>query len=187
MEVYIGSTCTNMYYVACEDDNNNGNGSTKPVISLQGNAGETVFVRIWGYGGATGSFNICVLDYYTPNIASYDLDILPDEGTTLEPGQNVATNNTVLHSEEVSNVLHVTPNPASDRVKVSFLQTETCKVSAIALADYSGKRVLSKTYDSTNGVEFTDEIEIVNLPDGIYVLQMMTSCGLQTEKVVIAH
>lgn len=60
--------CETMTYIVCEDDNTDGNGSLMPVISLQGGAGATVWVRVWGWGGQTGTFGICVLNYYSPNV-----------------------------------------------------------------------------------------------------------------------
>jgi hypothetical protein len=78
METYYSwsSDCASMNYIVCEDDNTNGNGSLMPVINLQGGAGATIWVRVWGYGGATGTFSICVLNYYTPNVGGEGGDII---------------------------------------------------------------------------------------------------------------
>ncbi|MBK9016280.1 MAG: hypothetical protein IPM82_20645 [Saprospiraceae bacterium] len=59
--------CSALSYAnICEDDNSNGNGSWMPVINISGPAGTVVHIRVWGYGGATGTFNICALNYNTP-------------------------------------------------------------------------------------------------------------------------
>jgi hypothetical protein len=70
MEVYNGSSCSSLNFIGCEDDNNNGNGSTMPVINIQGYGGQTIWVRVWGYNGTSGTFNICVFNYWSANYSA---------------------------------------------------------------------------------------------------------------------
>jgi len=66
MEVYYTtSTCSNLTYITCEDDNSASN--YMPVINLQDGAGYTIWVRVWGWNGGTGTFSICVLNYNSQN------------------------------------------------------------------------------------------------------------------------
>jgi hypothetical protein len=47
MEVYTGNECGIQSIISCEDNNDNGNGSSMPVINLTGTAGATIWVRVW--------------------------------------------------------------------------------------------------------------------------------------------
>jgi hypothetical protein len=43
-----------------------------PVINLQGYSGQTIWVRVWGYNGSSGTFNICVFNYWSANYTGID-------------------------------------------------------------------------------------------------------------------
>jgi len=183
MEVYTGSSCSSLSYIACEDDNNNGNGSTMPVISIQGYSGQTIWVRIWGYNGSSGTFNICVFNYLSNNYSvPVDNEVnIPDQ---LERG-------TVVHEtsidQDAPSVLHVMPNPASDRLQVTFLQTEDVQVSAVAITDMSGQRVFMKNYEHLVVREFSEQLDVSGFVPGMYILQLVTTKGIQSEKMVITR
>ena len=59
MAVYSAPSCSGPFtQVACDDD---GGPGFMPQLNLNGlNPGQTYFVRFWGYGTATGTFNLCV-------------------------------------------------------------------------------------------------------------------------------
>lgn len=59
MALYTAPSCSGPFtQVACDDDGS-ANG-LMPMISASGlAAGSTVYIRMWGYAGATGSFSIC--------------------------------------------------------------------------------------------------------------------------------
>jgi Secretion system C-terminal sorting domain len=60
MAVYSGSY-SSMVEINCDDDAS-ANG-LMPFLDLPGlPIGQTIFIRFWGYGGATGTFQICVYD-----------------------------------------------------------------------------------------------------------------------------
>ncbi|MEO6131720.1 MAG: fibronectin type III domain-containing protein, partial [Saprospiraceae bacterium] len=109
MEVYTGADCAILSYITCEDDNNNGNGSQMPVINLTGSPNAPIWVRFWGYSGTTGTFNICVFDYISVNLAGNDdgsiIDIAGEPLTPLENGSDLKI------TDGIAPGLHIAPNP----------------------------------------------------------------------------
>jgi hypothetical protein len=89
--------------------------------------------------------------------------------------------------QDASTVLDVMPNPASDVLNVSLMQTDAVKVSALYIADMSGQRMFYKQYDKSNVQEFNDQLDVSSLVPGVYLLQLVTTQGIQTEKVVITR
>ncbi len=182
MELYEGTTCGALTYLACEDDNVNGNNSTMPVLTLNAAAGATIYVRFWGYYGSSGTFNICVLDYMSVNLAENDEDEEAIDGDLLD---EVEVETTVEEIFKVSPLHHVSPNPTSDILNVTLEQTEESIVTGVAIMDLSGKIVLRKDYQSKDIVEFRDQLDLSRLTPGMYVLQILTTSGIVTEKISV--
>ncbi len=189
MEVYSGSTCTNLTYITCEDDNNNGNGSTMPVINLNGWAGATIWVRVWGYNGTSGTFNICVFNYWSANYQGSD----PSDETTFEgesispvPGLIIQALNTD-DDTPVMPALDLRPNPADDRVRVTVQAPANTQINSMILTDLSGKRVWTRSYAQATADQFMEEIDVSGLPEGVYITQVSTSDGPLTGKLIVAH
>jgi len=57
MAIYSG-TCTALTLIECNDDD--GPGSMSRIVRTGLTPGATIWIRIWGYGGSTGTFQICV-------------------------------------------------------------------------------------------------------------------------------
>jgi len=181
MEVYRGGGCQDLEFITCEDDNNNGSGSTMPVISVTGTAGETIWVRVWGYAGTTGTFNICAFNYQSNNFAAPD--ITPDvifEGEALDPKDWAAPT-----FSEISTTLHVSPNPTKDILNVRYTQTDQSKVTGLLLMDMSGKIIFTKTYQPDHIKEFMDQVDVSAYSSGLYLLRVNTMSGILTEKIMI--
>jgi fibronectin type III domain protein/type IX secretion system substrate protein len=181
MEVYRGGGCQDLEFITCEDDNNNGSGSTMPVISVTGTAGETIWVRVWGYAGTTGTFNICAFNYQSNDFASPNTtpDVFFDGEVLDQKELAIPTFN------EVSTTLHVSPNPTRDLLNVAYTQTDQSKVTGIILMDMSGKVVFTKTYQQDDIREFNDQLDVSAYSSGIYLLRVNTMSGILTEKIMI--
>ncbi len=182
MEIYSGD-CSNLTYVTCEDDNTSGNGSPMPVISLNGNPNTTVWVRVWGYAGTTGTFNICVFNYYSVNMVVPDIVTLPDGapiGTISELPVN-AGDNVTMPTPRLS------PNPAKDILYITMPQTKEVMVNRIVMTDISGKVVLQQGYSADTEIVFEDRLDVSGLSPGLYLVRIMTTSGMMTEKIVIAN
>ena len=152
-----------------------------PVISVTGTAGETIWVRVWGYAGTTGTFNICAFNYQSNNFAAPD--ITPDvifEGEALEPKDWAAPT-----FSEISTTLHVSPNPTKDILNVRYTQTDQSKVTGLLLMDMSGKIIFTKTYQPDHVKEFMDQVDVSAYSSGLYLLRVNTMSGILTEKIMI--
>jgi hypothetical protein len=88
---------------------------------------------------------------------------------------------------DAPSVLHVSPNPASDFLQVTFLQTEKMLVSHLVMSDLSGQRVMTRSYEPSGVMEFSDQVDVSGLVPGVYILQLVTAQGIQSEKVVITR
>ncbi len=182
MEVYSGADCSSLEYIYCEDDNTTFNGSLMPVISVTGSPNETIWVRVWGYAGTTGSFSICVFDYQSNNYAGVDDATDAIAGEVEAP---IVLAKPYIEYSSVNPTLHISPNPTRDVLQVSYTQTETSIVSRIVLMDMSGKVVYKKDYLTTDLQEFKDEVNVSTMAPGMYVLRVVTTTGILSEKISV--
>jgi len=74
LAVWSGSTCSSPRRIACDDDGGNGSFSMLSLFDLP--QGQTLFIQVWGYGGATGSFELCVKDLGQVIMESSELPIV---------------------------------------------------------------------------------------------------------------
>lgn len=79
--------------------------------------------------------------------------------------------------------LSVFPNPAKDKINLSFNLKENSKID-LSLNDISGKRLLYKTYNAKEGNNQLN-FDVSNLSKGIYILNIQTVKGNINYKVVI--
>ena len=183
MEVYRGNDCSNLKYIFCEDDNTWHNSSFMPVISITGGANEKIYVRVWGYAGTTGTFSICVFDYQSNDLVIPDTDISVLEGQELQPVDLTSATPTV---KDVASTLMVHPNPARDGLNVRYAQTKDSQVRQITMMDFSGKVVLNKSVNA-DGPEYRDDLDVSHLAQGVYLLKVVTTSGILTEKIMITR
>ncbi|MEI7595568.1 MAG: hypothetical protein WCK02_07465 [Bacteroidota bacterium] len=141
MAIYSG-TCGSLTLIECDDDDGTG---SMPMIDRTGlTTGNTIWVRVWGYGGVTGTFTICALDGAL--IANDD----PCSATalTLSSGTCSYTSGTTVNSTTTtgppapgcgtfttSDVWYSFVVPASGHVKIS---TEPGTLTDGGMAIYSG-------------------------------------------------
>ena len=184
MEIYSGADCSSLVYLYCEDDNTSYNGSLMPVISITGSPNETIWVRVWGYAGTTGSFSICVFDYQSNNYAGQDesADAIADQPLS---AFEVELEKTFVEYSSLTPSLHISPNPTRDVLQVSYNQSATSTVSRILLMDMSGKVVFKKEYSTTDIHEFKDQLDVSAMAPGMYVLRVTTTTGILSEKISV--
>lgn len=181
MEVYSGSDCNFLSVIACEDNNDNGNGSSMPVINLTGTPNATIWVRVWGFEGSTGTFTICVFDDISFDRVVPQVTPVADEIPNVVEGQKADPDVINISSTQ----LQISPNPASDILRVNVLQTEECTVAGIRILDLSGKIVFTQKYETINHDDFNSSVDVSGLLPGIYLIQVQTNCGLMTEKISV--
>ena len=180
MEVYRGNDCSSLKYIFCEDDNTWHNSSFMPVISVTGAANETIYVRVWGYAGTTGTFSICVFDYQSNDLAVPDEDVPSFEGQNLQPVEQGT-------GKDVASTLLVSPNPARDLLNVRYHQSDLSQVRHLTLMDFSGKVVLDRSITENGGSEFRDQLDISGMAQGVYILKVLTTSGILSEKIMITR
>ncbi|MBK8498936.1 MAG: CotH kinase family protein [Flavobacteriales bacterium] len=72
--LWTGPDCFSLANHACDDDAGEGYFSIATAYELP--AGETLYVQVFGYGGATGAFELCVADLGTISLDSTELPIV---------------------------------------------------------------------------------------------------------------
>ena len=72
------------------------------------------------------------------------------------------------------------PNPAIDKINVSFNET-VAKSFQITMVDVLGKKIFSQTYENQSNVS----IDAQNFDKGIYFLNIKTSDGKFTKKIIM--
>ncbi|MES2798362.1 MAG: alpha-amylase family glycosyl hydrolase [Bacteroidota bacterium] len=116
-----------------------------------------------------GEFHI----YTSKKMDSPPAGIVPWEAITLE--QILANEPSVKNFE-----LKISPNPGSDKIKVSFLG-EIGQKYDIEITDISGK-IISTLEGKFNQATVNEEIAIKKIPSGIYFLKVIAEGKLQTGK-----
>ncbi len=124
-------------------------GTASEVIIRNTSSAATYYVRIYGYNGANHPSQCYLLRINARNTAWRESE--PD----------------------VSTEVMVLPNPAHDKVHVLFHATRSEDVS-IRLFDITG-RILQKLTMTGEAGENTFALDIVDLPRGIYLIELVTS------------
>lgn len=184
MEVYTGTDCNIQSIIACEDNNDNGNGSSMPVINLTGIPNATIWVRVWGIDGSTGTFTICVFSYISFNYTGVTDTEVPDEGMPIVVPDEVSPN--TMDLVEQPEVL-ISPNPVSDELNVRVLQTDESRVTGLRMMDPSGKMIFSTAIAPVDEQQFHYNLDVSNLEPGLYVLLVQKTGSLIAEKVMVVR
>ena len=148
---YSGADCNNLILISCNDDISGTN--TYSRMNVAHTPGEKLYVRVWEWGGSTGSgsFNICATEITPPPVATND-DCITAETLTLGAtcavviGSNNATNSedidptipgTGCGSYQGRDVWYKVVVPASGKVIVETSEDDLT-ISDGGMAIYSG-------------------------------------------------
>jgi len=74
LAIWTDTTCTNLQLLACDDDGGNGYYSFLSLYDLDPE--QMLYIQVWGYGGGTGSFELCVSDLGTVVFENSELPII---------------------------------------------------------------------------------------------------------------
>ncbi len=109
MALYTG-TCGSLTLVTCDDDSSP-NGAMSLINASGLTAGSTVYVRMWDYGGGTGTFSICVTQAMPCGMSGPTAntnDFCPTPATlTAGPGSFSASTDVTFSSDQPGNVSSV--------------------------------------------------------------------------------
>lgn len=183
MSVYAGS-CNNLVGIYCEDDNNNCSGcnnSYMPVITISGYpGGTTIYIRVWGFNGATGTFGICALNYNTVNIAAPD--DLESSFITLNTKEQVSNNEELAQQRKAWSV---SPNPAGNNAAIYFPEYDGAEVPVdLTILTIGGVPVCS--YKNLNASSYIG-FEIPKVVNGYYLIRVKRGNEVQTLPLVIVN
>lgn len=109
-----------------------------------------------------------------------------NDGTTLSTltVQEFGFNGLATISSNVSN-LTIYPNPSTDVMKVSFDLKKSAYIT-IDVVDLAGKQLISVASGKFNG-SITREINVSNLPQGMYLLKIDVDGKAATQKITVTH
>jgi len=110
ISAWIGNNCVDFREIACDDDAGNDAFSYLTLYNLDPN--QTLFIQVFGYGGALGSFRVCVRDLGTVKLDSSELPIF----TIRTQGQNIVPDTKInalmeIRYQGVGKINHVTDAP----------------------------------------------------------------------------
>jgi len=80
--------------------------------------------------------------------------------------------------------LTIYPNPASDVINIAFSSEWTNQTIVCRLIDVAGKEVYATLFNYTDNL-FAAQIPVAHLSKGLYVLQLTTTAGIVTSKIII--
>jgi PKD repeat protein len=98
-------------------------------------------------------------------------------------GNNNSTNQTVTAASEPIDNIAVYPNPTDNFVKLAFESQLKDKID-VTLINFIGDKVLNNTIPTLKGLN-THQLDLSNLPDGIYILRIETQDKLYTRTITV--
>jgi len=145
--------------------------------------------------GLPGTINYKIYEWYTPGIKQPIFSIntatvatmlgtstqsyVARHKTTLTASSTPTPTDTGIHDYQADNSLEVFPNPASNVLNITINSPE----GQVNFYDVMGKMVLSENITMQQ-----NSISTLNLPDGVYVCELVTTNKIRkTQKVVIQH
>jgi hypothetical protein len=204
MYVYgaTNNSCNNLYYVKCEDDNNPGAGQFMPVITVYGPAGARVYIRMMGYNGSFGTFDIAVVDYETNGLQDDGGD--PENYQLAEPDPSgliyaledaleennkekkaVATERAGYQNDNPISLVSA-PNPFSSETEIRFTLADEAQIS-LQIFNASGAVIDAPIADyqtfgaGVHTIRFSGE----GLPSGVYFARLTAGHSTLTHKMVL--
>lgn len=111
--------------------------------------------------------------------------IWKSNGSTTKQGWSLhyETLNVGVESQELVKAFHLYPNPATDKLNISFT-VETTQDINIRLADATGKLVFAENEKAFNGT-YEKSLNLSQMAKGIYFLSITGDKGVYNRKVVV--
>ncbi len=200
LAVYWGSACNSLTYIVCEDDNANGNNSTMPVMTIVGTAGTMLWVRIWGYDDAVGSFKICALNYSSADNATFEGKVVylnKTEETPVafdEPAiTNLSAETYEINDTEgledrsetktliVATVGNIVPNPTSGFATLTYSVVKEGSVH-IQVFDALGRSVLEQHTSEAPGA-YQATLDLSAMTSDVYFVRFQSGAIVRVQKV----
>lgn len=138
---------------------------------------------------SSGPFTVPANDSITVAFALIAGDDLTDLQASAADAQlmwdGIPTAMVEIHNTS-SAILNTFPNPANDATEIKYNVAET-GYSEIRIIDATGKLVTILGAGEKPAGTYSVRLETANLPDGMYLVQMITAQGTITRKLIVSH
>ena len=181
MAIYSGTTCSNLSYLTCEDDN--GANLPMPVISVSRPVGSIVWIRFWGYNNSTGSFSLCVLNYQT-NTAPVSNNPLKLARISAESVDGRAKETEGSLAPQIT--ARAFPSPANDVLHIETTSEGQQQGVRFILINMLGEVVWQETRTIENDRNELS-VDVSRFATGAYLLSVGSSTFQKEIKVLIGH
>jgi len=154
-----------------------GSSAPPPLLSafglVQGDTTYTNFYKFYAEGFESTILTITMDETWTNAVlASYDTSAL-----TLDTGLGLIEN-------EFSETINIYPNPASDKITVTF-DANDASAKQVVIYDLSGKELKAINTNTMNTSYDKLEIDLQNLSNGTYFVKVDSDINSATKKIVI--
>lgn len=164
MAAYAGETCESLDFLACNDDQPF---SRMPELHIKGRPGLPVFVQVWGYNGARGTFEIC----------------LRQEGA-LTSGFDTSPSGGSSPLAAPSPLLLPNPLKAGQPLGLRFTLEQESPV-LLQVQDLQGRVLLSRDWGILPKGAYREEIPLPNIARGIYWVKVSCEGIWYPRKLVV--
>jgi len=138
MTSYSGPDCSNLTKIECNDDGGDG---YMPRLKGTGTAGETIWIRFYGFGSNVGTFIICVTPACDP---VFKVAIASDDCPT---GDNMKINVNITELGASANTLKI--SNSFDGTSTDITTTGTYEIGPFNSVDGNGTITVKHTDDAT--------------------------------------
>ncbi|MFN0036921.1 MAG: T9SS type A sorting domain-containing protein [Saprospiraceae bacterium] len=156
------------------------NGDEMPDVTITSAPGTYWYIRIWGYGGSTGTFSICAQTMFS--LVEGDFTVSDTEGSGDRSDEIVNKDKKVAAAPMVSS-LQLFPVPAQDELNVSATLAAESDVT-IKILNMAGQLVLEETLSQSPVGDLETRLDVSSLPSGTYLLRFQADGQETTSKFV---
>ena len=167
---YYSGSCNNLSFSNCHDAIN---GDEMPDFTIQGAPGSWWYIRVWGYGGSTGTFSIC---------AQTLTNLMEDESRSTEDNTTIDKGNDAKMEAEMSS-LRLYPVPAQEEINLTTTLATESNLT-VRVVNMTGQIVQEETLLNAPAGELNTTIDISQLPSGTYLLRLRSDGKETTGKFV---
>jgi Secretion system C-terminal sorting domain/Fibronectin type III domain len=178
--VYANNGCGKLYYLGCKYTTNTGTATGAVAqISVQGPAGCSLWIRVWGGANTTGLFNICAINQLICANAKPTAETRTDSKADIVIPEN--------NSNDISltnHTLSIFPNPAYSTINVKFDALENNTQSNIVVYDLQGRKIQSEKIEIQKGENET-QLSVENISNGTYILRIESAENFAPSRLII--
>ncbi len=146
------------------------------IFSAVGNDADSIH---WDLGDGTFMTGINEFSHSYSNAGIYNVTAVAFKDACSYTASRVITiSDITTEINELDKYSLVYPNPASDVINIKNIKGE---INNIILIDLTGKTILNQTGDGN------ENVDIKNIPEGVYSLIIISEKSIQNSRVVIQH